>query len=56
MGTIQFHPSIFFFRTQANYLLWRTARHLLNFLDTKARAIQLTFEKAITGKEATAAR
>jgi hypothetical protein len=37
-------------------MLWRTARNLLSFLDTKAKSIQLAFEKAITGKVATPAR
>jgi hypothetical protein len=37
-------------------MLWRMARNLLSFLDTKAKSIQLAFEKAITGKVATPAR
>jgi hypothetical protein len=38
-------------RVQANYMMWRYAKGLLSYLDKRAKAIQLDYEKVLTGKK-----
>jgi hypothetical protein len=38
-------------RVQANYMMWRYAKGLLSYLDKRAKAIQLDYERVLTGKK-----
>ena len=37
-------------RVQANYIIWRIVKNAMNYMNETAEEIQLTYEKAITGK------
>ena len=38
-------------RTQANYMVWRYVKGLMSYMDRRAKAIQLEYEKVLTGKK-----
>lgn len=38
-------------RTQANYMMWRYVKGLMSYLDKRAKAIQLDYERVLTGKK-----